>query len=52
MKVLVYVEGPGDRVSLEKVFHSIRNQGRQSKPEPHRCEPSEEQPVRLRLRAA
>ena len=31
MKVLVYVEGPSDRVSLEKVFHSIRNQGRQFK---------------------
>ncbi len=31
MKVLVYVEGPGDRVSLEKVFRSILSQGRQCK---------------------
>lgn len=31
MKVLVYVEGPGDRASLEKLFRSTMDQGRKSK---------------------
>ncbi|MGZ3457589.1 MAG: DUF4276 family protein [Archangium sp.] len=31
MKVLVYVEGPGDRASLEKIFRSILDQGRMAK---------------------
>ncbi|MDC0711577.1 DUF4276 family protein [Stigmatella sp. ncwal1] len=31
MKVLVYVEGPGDRASLEMLFREVRQQGRQSK---------------------
>lgn len=31
MKVLVYVEGPGDRASLEKLFRATLEQGRRSK---------------------
>jgi hypothetical protein len=31
VKVLVYVEGPGDRASLEKLFRDVLKQGRQSK---------------------
>lgn len=31
MKVLVYVEGPGDRASLEGLFRSILDQGRKSR---------------------
>ena len=31
MKVLVYVEGPGDRISLERLFRSTRDQGRKSR---------------------
>jgi hypothetical protein len=31
VKVFVYVEGPGDRISLEKLFRSTRDQGRTSK---------------------
>lgn len=31
MKVLVYVEGPGDRASLERLFRSTLDQGRKSR---------------------